>query len=120
MLILKRHYSYVQLRKEILDLLEDLMTQDSLVGSTVTTRSKKENQLSAECPFPVLSQSTLRLPTHPNLENQRKLQRCQSITHHWTSIPKTVFMLSCQSQTLKVTDKKSRGNMKVMRIDQTL
>jgi hypothetical protein len=32
---------YVQLRKELLDHLEDLMTQASLVGSTVCTRSKK-------------------------------------------------------------------------------
>jgi hypothetical protein len=32
---------YVQLRKELLDYLEDLMTQDSLIWSTVTTRSKK-------------------------------------------------------------------------------
>jgi hypothetical protein len=32
---------YVQLRKELLNHLEDLMTQDSLVGSTASTRSKK-------------------------------------------------------------------------------
>jgi hypothetical protein len=43
MFILKRHYMkcYVPLRNELLDHLEDLMTQDSLVGSTVNTRSKK-------------------------------------------------------------------------------
>jgi hypothetical protein len=43
-LILKRHYMkyYVQLRKELLDHLEDLMTQDSLVGSTVSTRSRSK------------------------------------------------------------------------------
>jgi hypothetical protein len=42
-LILKHHYMkcHVQLRKEIIDHLDDLMTQDSLVGSTVSTRSKK-------------------------------------------------------------------------------
>jgi hypothetical protein len=32
---------YTQLRKEILDHLEESMTQDSLVGSTVSTRSRK-------------------------------------------------------------------------------
>jgi hypothetical protein len=43
-LILKRHYMkyYVQLRKELLDHLEDLMTQDSLVGSTLSTRSRSK------------------------------------------------------------------------------
>jgi len=43
MVILKRHYVkyYLPLRKELLDYLEDLMTQDSLIGSTVSTRSKK-------------------------------------------------------------------------------
>jgi hypothetical protein len=42
-LILKRHYMkcYVQLCKELLDYLKDFMTQESLVGSTVSTRSKK-------------------------------------------------------------------------------
>jgi hypothetical protein len=44
LLILKRHYlkCYVLLRKELLDHLEDLMTQDSLVGSTVSTRSRSK------------------------------------------------------------------------------
>jgi hypothetical protein len=42
LLILKRHYMKynTQLCKELLDHLEDLMTQDSLVGSTVSTKSK--------------------------------------------------------------------------------
>ena len=43
MIILKRHNmkSDLQLRRDFLNHLEDLMTQDSLVGSTVSTRSKK-------------------------------------------------------------------------------
>jgi hypothetical protein len=47
MLILKRHYMkcYLQLRKELLDNLEDLMTKESLVGSTVITRSKKSGSV---------------------------------------------------------------------------
>jgi hypothetical protein len=46
LLILKRHYMkcYVQLRKELLDHLKDLMTQDSLVGSTVSTRSRSKKE----------------------------------------------------------------------------
>jgi hypothetical protein len=113
MLILKRHYRkcYLQLRKELLDHLEDLITQDSLVGSTVSTRYKKGGL--------VLSQSKLRLLMNPNQVSQRKLQRCQSISHHWTSIQRTLTMLSCQIQTLKVTDKKPRNSMKVMKIAQT-
>jgi hypothetical protein len=42
--ILKRHYMkyHVQLRKDLLNHLEDRMTQDSLVGSTVSTRSRSK------------------------------------------------------------------------------
>jgi hypothetical protein len=36
---------YLQLHKKLLDHLEDLMTQDSLVGSTVSTRSKKSESV---------------------------------------------------------------------------
>jgi hypothetical protein len=41
MLIIKRHYMkcYLQLGKELLDHLEELMTQESLLGSAVSTRS---------------------------------------------------------------------------------
>jgi hypothetical protein len=46
---------YVQLRKELLDHLEDLMTQDSLVGSTVLD-PRKGDQLSVGCLLPVLNQ----------------------------------------------------------------
>jgi hypothetical protein len=40
---LKEHYmaSYWKMRKDFLDYLEDFMTQDSLIGSTISTRSKK-------------------------------------------------------------------------------
>jgi hypothetical protein len=43
MVILKRHYTNctIKLRKELLDYLEDLMTQDSVIGFTVSTKSKK-------------------------------------------------------------------------------
>jgi hypothetical protein len=36
---------YVQLLEDLLDHLEDLMTQDSLVGSTVSNRSKKKGSV---------------------------------------------------------------------------
>jgi hypothetical protein len=40
---LKEHYmeSYWKMRKDFLDYLEDFETQDSLIGSTIHTRSKK-------------------------------------------------------------------------------
>ena len=40
---LKDHYMayYRQMRKDFLDYLEDFVTQDSLIGSTISTRSKK-------------------------------------------------------------------------------
>jgi hypothetical protein len=40
---LKEHYMayYWQMRKDFLDYLEDFVTQDSLIGSTISTRSKK-------------------------------------------------------------------------------
>jgi len=42
-IILKRHYMkyYLQLRKQLLVFIEDLITQDSLAGSTFSTVSKK-------------------------------------------------------------------------------
>jgi hypothetical protein len=43
---------HVQLRNEILDHLEDLMTQDSLVGSTVSNRSKKGGSVVSRMPSP--------------------------------------------------------------------
>ena len=43
MLLLKNHYvgCYWHLRKNFLDYLEDSMSQDSLIGSTISTISKK-------------------------------------------------------------------------------
>jgi hypothetical protein len=40
---LKEHYlvCYWQTRKDFLDFLEDFMTQDSITGSTISTRPKK-------------------------------------------------------------------------------
>jgi hypothetical protein len=42
-ILLKHHCTmcYLQIRKELLDYLKDLLTQDALIGSTVNTRSKK-------------------------------------------------------------------------------
>jgi hypothetical protein len=61
MSILKRHYitCYWQLRKNFLDYLEDSMSQDSLIGSTISTRSKKNISCASNISSPsVLSQDT--------------------------------------------------------------
>jgi hypothetical protein len=60
MIILKSHYMkcYLQLRKELLDHLEDLMTQDSLVGSTVSTRSKKCGSVVSRMSSPSVKSTT--------------------------------------------------------------
>jgi hypothetical protein len=61
MSILKCHYmaSYWQLRKTFLDYLEDSMSQDSLIGSTISTRSKMNISCASNISSPsVLSQDT--------------------------------------------------------------
>jgi hypothetical protein len=61
MSMLKRHYiaCYWQLRKTFLDYLEDSMLQDSLIGSTISARSKKNISCASNISSPsVLSQDT--------------------------------------------------------------
>ena len=61
MLLLKKHYAafYWLLRKNLLDYLEDSMSQDSLIGSTISTRSEKSISCASKISSPsVLSQDT--------------------------------------------------------------
>jgi hypothetical protein len=92
----------LQLHKELLDHLEDLMTQDSLVGSTVSTRSKRGGSVVSRMSSPSVKSSNTKTSKHQKLVKKRELQRVQSIIHHWTSIQQTSTIHSCQSQTLKV------------------
>ena len=58
---LKEHYmaSYWRMRKDFLDYLEDFETQDSLIGSTINTRSKKTVSSASEISSPsVVSKDT--------------------------------------------------------------
>jgi hypothetical protein len=59
MLILKCHYvtHYRQLRKEFLNHLENLMTDSSLIGFTISTISKKDAPVSAKFSHQVLVKS---------------------------------------------------------------
>ena len=61
MLILKHHFMtcYWQLRKIFLDYLEDSMSQDSFIGSKISTRSRKNISCACRISSPsVLSQDT--------------------------------------------------------------
>jgi hypothetical protein len=58
---LKRHYMkfYWKVRKDFLDYIEDSMSHDSLIGSTISTRSKKSVSCASKISFPsVLSHDT--------------------------------------------------------------
>ena len=58
---LKEYYmaSYWKMRKDFLDYLEDFMTQESLIGSTINTRSKKTVSSASEISSPsVVSKDT--------------------------------------------------------------
>jgi hypothetical protein len=58
---LKEYYmaNYWKMRKDFLDYLEDFMTQDSLIGSTINTRSKKTVSSASEISSPsVVSENT--------------------------------------------------------------
>jgi hypothetical protein len=59
--ILKGHHMthYWQIRKEFLNYLEDFMTQDSLIGSTINTRSKKNASSASNISSKVSSPSVL-------------------------------------------------------------
>jgi len=59
--ILKSHYMthYWQIRKEFLNYLEDFLTQDSLIGSTINTRSKKNSSSASNISSKVSSPSVL-------------------------------------------------------------
>jgi hypothetical protein len=58
---LRMHYMarYWQIRKDFLNYLEDFATQDSLIGSTISTRSKKHESIASKVSTPsVLSDNT--------------------------------------------------------------
>jgi hypothetical protein len=87
MLILNRHYMkcYSQLRKEILEHMEDMMTQDSLSGSKVSTRSRKSGSVVSRMPSPSVKSVDTNTSRHQKPENQKNPPRHQDITHHQVS-----------------------------------
>jgi hypothetical protein len=68
---LKRHYMtfYWKVRKDLLDYLEDSMPHDSLIGSTINTRSKK----SVSCANKISSPSVLSHDTKTSTVSEKDI-----------------------------------------------
>jgi hypothetical protein len=62
----KRHYMtfYWKVRKDFLDYIEDSMSHDSLIGSTISNRSKKNVSCTNKISFQVFSHMILRHQKH--------------------------------------------------------
>jgi hypothetical protein len=103
---LKRHYMtfYWKVRKDFLDYIEDSMYHDSLIGSTISTRSKK----SVSCSSNISSQVIF----HMILRHQRFNRK----TTHMIFSLRTSIMHFYPNLTLKNTGTILRRNLKKIRI----
>jgi hypothetical protein len=104
---LKRHYMtfYWKVRKDFLDYIEDSMSQDSLIGSEISTRSKK----SVSCASKISSPSVLIILRH---------QKYQRKTIHMNFTLRTSIMHFYSKLTLRDTGTRLRRNLKKTRIMQ--
>ena len=84
MISFKRHYAtcYWHLRKNFLDDLEDSMSQDSLLGSTISNRSQKN----------ISCASRISSPNQAVSHKTPRPQRCQRSPMHMISIPRILIM----------------------------
>jgi hypothetical protein len=100
---LQRHYMtlYWKVRKDFLDYIEDSMSHDSLIGSTISYRSKKSVCCASKISSQVLFYMILR---H---------QRYERMTTHMVFILRTSIMHFYPNLTLKDTGKKIRKNLKI-------
>jgi hypothetical protein len=103
---LKRHYMtfYWKVRKDFLDYIEDSMSHDCLIGSTISTRSKKN----ISCASNISSQSVF----HMILRHQKYQRK----TTHMIFILRTSIMHFYPNLTLKGTGTMLRRNLKKIRI----
>jgi hypothetical protein len=103
---LKRHYMtfYWKERKDFLDYIEDSMSQDSLIGSTISTRSKK----SVSCTSKISSPSVLSYDT--------KASKVSKKTTHMIITIRTSIMHFYPNLTLRDTGTMLRRNLKKIRI----
>jgi hypothetical protein len=87
---LKRHYMtfYWKVRKDFLDYIEDSMSHDSLIGSTISTRSKK----SVSCTNKISSPSVLPQDTKASkLSEKANLHDFHSKNFNHAFLPKPDF-----------------------------
>jgi uncharacterized membrane protein YpjA len=103
---LKHHYMtfYWKVHKDFLDYIEDSMSHESLIGSTISTRSKK----SVSCASNISCTSVL----HMILRHQRY----QRNPTHMIFIIRTSIMHFYPDLTLKDTGTMLRRNLKKIRI----
>jgi hypothetical protein len=103
---LKRHYMtfYWKVSKDFLDYIDDSISHDSLIGSTISTRSKK----SVSCPSHISSPSVL--------SHDTKAPKYQRKTTHMIFILRTSIMHFYPNLTLKDTGTMLRRNLKKIRI----
>jgi hypothetical protein len=104
---LNNHYMtfYWKVRKDFLDCIKDSMPHDTLIGSTIGTRSKK----SVSCDSKISSQ----VISHMILIHQKYQRK----TTRMTSILRTSIMHFYQNLTLRdTTGKMLRRNLKKIRI----
>jgi hypothetical protein len=103
---LQRHYMtfYWKVRKDFLDHMEYSMSYDSLIGSTISTRSKKSVSCTSTFSFPsVLSHDT-------------KTSKVSEKPNPHDFPPRTSIMHFYPNLTLKGTGKMLRRNLKKIRI----
>ena len=95
MLVLKNHYvgCYWHLRKTFLNYLEDSMSQDSLIGLTISTRSQKN----ISCASKISSPSVLSQDTKMSRESEKLI--------HMTFTLRILIMHFYQNQILKSIEK---------------
>jgi hypothetical protein len=103
---LKRHYLtfYWKVRKDFLDYIEDSMSHNILIGSTISTRSKR----SVSCASKISSPSVL--------SHDTKTSKYQRKTSHMIFILRTSIMHLYPNLTLKDTGTMLRRNLKKIRI----
>jgi hypothetical protein len=103
---LKRHYMtfYWKVRKDFLDYIEDSMSHDSLIGSTISTRSKK----SVSCASKISSPSVL--------SHDTKASRVSEKDNPHDIYPKNYNHAFYPKLTLRYTGSILRRNLKKIRI----
>jgi hypothetical protein len=103
---LKRHYMrfYWKVRKDFLDCIEDSMSHDSLIGSTISIRSKK----SVSC--------TSKISSPSDLSHDNKTSKVSEKSTHVIFILRTLIMHFNSTLNLKNTETMLRRNLKKIRI----